>query len=125
MSVLSDTSIDEALTTRDNAEVYIEVVLDPELDSAERQLVRQRCGKETMKVPCSTSAAPLAHLTAVHLLGRILERLDHNDGATGRTRYQLAMRHLTEALDRVEHTFVVRQMLEANPAPANNALVPE
>ncbi|CAH0355053.1 hypothetical protein AQB9606_04148 [Aquabacterium sp. CECT 9606] len=31
VSVLSDTSIDEALTTRDNDEVYIEVVLDPAL----------------------------------------------------------------------------------------------
>ncbi|RZL03359.1 MAG: hypothetical protein EOP36_05090 [Rubrivivax sp.] len=78
-----------------------------------------------MKVPCSPSAAPLAHLTAVHLLGRILERLDHNGGATGHTRYQLAMQHLTKALDRVEQTFVVRQVLEANPAPANNALMPK
>jgi hypothetical protein len=69
-----------------------------------------------MKVPCTSTAAPLAHLTALHLLGRILERLDHNkNGGTGHTRYKLAMQHLTEALDRVEQTSVVRQLLEANP----------
>lgn len=67
-----------------------------------------------MKVPCTPTAAPLAHLTAVHLLGRILERLDHNGGATGHTRYKQAMQHLSEALDRVEQSFVVRQVLEAN-----------
>lgn len=78
-----------------------------------------------MKAPCPPSAAPLAHLTAVHLLGRILERLDHKSGATGRQRYQVAMQHLTEALDRVEQTFVVRQVLEANPAPVSNALMPK
>ncbi|MGH6648221.1 hypothetical protein [Aquabacterium sp.] len=78
-----------------------------------------------MKVPCSPSAAPLAHLTAVHLLGRILERLDHHGGTAGRTRYQLAMQHLTQAMDRVEQTFVVRQVLEANPAPVSRALMPE
>jgi hypothetical protein len=76
-----------------------------------------------MKVPCTSAAAPLAHLTAVHLLGRILERLDHKRGATGRTRYQQAMQHLSQALDRVEHTLVVRQVLEANPAPVNSALL--
>lgn len=76
-----------------------------------------------MKVPCTPAAAPLAHLTAVHLLGRILERLDNQGGANGRTRYQLAMRHLAQALDRVEHTLVVRQVLEANPAPVSSALM--
>ncbi len=70
-----------------------------------------------MNATRQTPAAPLAHLTAVHLLGRILERLDHGHGPTGHARYQTAMQHLSEALDRVEHTFVVRQMLEANPAP--------
>lgn len=62
-----------------------------------------------------TPAVPLAHLTAVHMLGRILERLDHPPAH--RARYQAAMQHLSEALDRVEQTFVVRQVLEANPAP--------
>lgn len=78
-----------------------------------------------MKAPCHPSAAPLAHLTAVHILGRILERLDHNGGATGRQRYQAAMHHLSEALDRVEQTFVVRQVLEANPAPVPGSLIPD
>ncbi|MBC7699476.1 hypothetical protein [Aquabacterium sp.] len=66
-----------------------------------------------------TPTAPLAHLTAVHLLGRILERLDHcPNGPSQPARYQAAMQRLSKALDRVEQTFVVRLVLEANPAPA-------
>lgn len=72
-----------------------------------------------MKTKRPPAAAPLAHLTAVHLLGRILERLDHkgDDQVKGHTRYQQAMRHLSDALDRVEQSFVVRQILEAHSAP--------
>lgn len=84
----------------------------------------QSCGKETMKALHQTPTAPLAHLTAVHLLGRILERLDHSpDGPSQRTRYQAAMQHLSKALDRVEQTFVVRQVLEANQAPVRKILL--
>ncbi|MDI1260351.1 hypothetical protein [Aquabacterium sp.] len=67
--------------------------------------------------------APLTHLTAVHLLGRILERLDRTNGPACPTRYQAAMQHLSKALDRVEQTFIVRQVLEANPAPVRSALM--
>lgn len=70
-----------------------------------------------------TPTAPLTHLTAVHLLGRILERLDRTNGPTSPTRYQAAMQHLSKALDRVEQAFVVRQVLEANQAPVRNILL--
>lgn len=76
-----------------------------------------------MKATRQTPVAPLSHLTAVHLLGRILERLDRSNGPTSHARYQLAMQHLSKALDRVEQTFVVRQILEANPAPSHSVLM--
>jgi hypothetical protein len=62
-----------------------------------------------------TTPKPLAHLTAVHLLGRILERLDHQRHATtGRDRYQTAMQQLARALDHVEHTLMVRQVMDTH-----------
>ena len=68
-----------------------------------------------MKTMLHTST-PLPHLTTLHMLGRILERMDHSAGPQSRSRYQVAMLHLNRALDRVEQALVVKQILEANPA---------
>ena len=59
---------------------------------------------------------PLSHLTAVHMLGRILERLDqdHHPVASDCNRYQLAMQRLSKALDEVEHHFVMRDVLDSH-----------
>ena len=84
----------------------------------------QSCGKETMNAMRQTPTAPLNHLTTVHLLGRILERVDQSTtGPTHHARYQAAMQRLSKALDRVEQAFVVRQVLEANQAPVRSILL--
>jgi hypothetical protein len=56
--------------------------------------------------------ARLAHLTAVHLLGRILERLDcQQQVAPSHQRYQAAMQRLAQAMDRVEQAVALREIL--------------
>ncbi|RZI85506.1 MAG: hypothetical protein EOP38_04810 [Rubrivivax sp.] len=69
---------------------------------------------KTNQAPATT----LSHLTAVHMLGRILERLDHqHDAPAGHSRYQTAMQRLAYALDHVEQTLVVRQVLNTYSSP--------
>lgn len=63
--------------------------------------------------PNPNPAAHLPHLTALHMLGRILERLDQQHNvASGHNRYQTAMQRLAMALDRVEHAVELRQVLD-------------
>lgn len=54
---------------------------------------------------------PLSHLTAVHLLGRILERIDHEHHVTSSNRYECAMRRLTRSLDEIEQRLALREVL--------------
>lgn len=63
--------------------------------------------------PNPNPAAHLPHLSALHLLGRILERRDQQHHmAPGPSRYQTAMQRLAQALDRVEHAVELRQVLD-------------
>jgi hypothetical protein len=62
----------------------------------------------------NSTPKPLSHLTAVHMLGRILERIDQSRhaSAAGCQRYQYAMHRLSKALDQVEQGFVMREVLD-------------
>jgi hypothetical protein len=62
---------------------------------------------------------PLSHLTALHMLGRLFERIDqHQDTPQGPScnRYQCAMRCLCRSLDQIEHQLMVREVLSQHAA---------
>jgi hypothetical protein len=64
---------------------------------------------------------PLSHLTALHMLGRLFERIDQHQQAphaagcnrpqAGCHRYECAMKCLSRSLDEIEQRFMLREVL--------------
>ena len=101
VSAVSDIRFEQPLTAVSHIASYIDIVLT-------------LC-EDTMTSNHKTQ--PFSHLTAVHMLGRILERIDQNQHASsGSNRYQQAMQRLSQSLDDVERHFVMRDVLNNHSA---------
>ncbi|MGC3944577.1 MAG: hypothetical protein QM762_08670 [Chryseolinea sp.] len=96
---------EQALTARGQSASYIETMSESSIEDA-------------MKPNDNHETQALSHLTAVHLLGRMLERIDQHQHVAGSNRYDAAMRCLNRSLDEIEQQLALRDMLDRMSASA-------